>query len=113
MASRTTSKSLLDRFRDEYTEGQQFLEKKKLRQVQQLVLLNNLGRSEETIGTSTLFSFLNRMVSGLYANVMQIRFRPSEDSDYKKTEVLNKTAQNDYQEMEKSIIDYDSIWDRK
>jgi hypothetical protein len=95
---------------DYYAEGQDFLRPRKERQVRQLVLLNNLQRGDQNIASTTLFSLFNRLHSSLYSDVLTVKFIPTEDSDYKKVELLNKLQQNDYREMEKWKLDYDWLW---
>ena len=103
--------NLLNRVMTEYNEGQDFLRSKKLKQVQQLILYNNLMRDEQSISSSMLPSFFNRVFSNLYSDVLQTTFMPTEDSDYKKTETLNKLYQSDYKEMEMNLLNYDWTWD--
>jgi len=95
---------------DFYREGFDFISLRKTRQVSQLNLFNNLQRGDENIASTTLFSLFNRVHSSLYSDVITVKFIPPEDSDYKKTEVLNKLQQNDYREMEKWKLDYDWLW---
>jgi len=102
---------LLKRIELEYNESQDTLRAKKLNWVQNLVLFNNLQRDDQTIASTLLFSYFNRVLSNLYSDVLQATFVPSEDSDYKKTEACNKLYQNDYQEMEMGKLEYDWIWD--
>jgi len=103
--------NLLNRVMMEYNEGQDALRSKKLKQVDQLVLLNNLQRDEQSIGSTMLLSFFNRVFSNLYSDVLQTIFMPTEDSDYKRTETLNKLYQSDYKEMEMWMLNYDWTWD--
>ena len=103
--------TLLNRVMLEYNEGQDYLRSWKLNAVQNLILFNNLQRDQQTISSSMLPSFFNRVFSNLYSDVLQTVFMPSEDSDYKKVETLNKTYQSDYKEMEMWIINYDWTWD--
>jgi hypothetical protein len=103
--------NLLNRVMTEYNEGQDYLRSKKLKQVQQLILYNNLMRDDQSISSSMLPSFFNRVFSNLYSDVLQTTFMPTEDSDYKKTETLNKLYQSDYKEMEMWILNYDWTWD--
>ena len=95
---------------DQFSEGQDFLQGRKQRQVQQLGLLNNLQRGDQNIAATTLFAQFNRVHSGLYSDTITVRFIPTEDSDFKKTELLNKMQLNDYKEMEKWKLDYDWLW---
>lgn len=103
--------ALLQQVMDEYTEGQSFLEKRKQRWVNQLVLYNNLQRGDERIASDMLPTFFNRVFSNLYDDQMQVGFLPAEDGDYKKVEALRKLSTHDYQEMEKAMLDYDWLWD--
>ena len=96
--------------RDQFEEGRDFLQQRKQRQVSQLNLFNNLQRGDENISSTSLFSLFNRIHSGLYSDVISVRFIPPEDTDYKKTEALNKLQINDYREMEKWRLDYDWLW---
>jgi hypothetical protein len=105
------SSKLCNRVQTEYEEGQNLLRAKKLKQVQQLILFNNLMRDEQTIASTMLPSFFNRVFSNLYSDVLQTTFMPAEDSDYKKTETLNKLYQSDYKEMEMPELNYDWTWD--
>ena len=100
----------LRQLRDQYSEGYDFLSARKIRQVAQLGLMNNLQRGDQNISSTTLFSLFNRVHSSLYSDVITVKFIPPEDSDNKKTETLNKLQQNDYREMEKWKLDYDWIW---
>lgn len=95
----------------EYEEGQNFLRTKKLRQVRQLILMNNLRRGDQNISTTMLFSYFNRVFSNLYSDKNTITFLGSDDSEYRTVEMLRKLQENDTQEMEKALIDYDWLWD--
>jgi hypothetical protein len=94
-----------------YDESFQFLQRRKKRQVNQLVLLNNLQRGDENIASTLLLTLFNRIMSNLYDDKMQVKFVPSEELDQKKVNSLNILAQNDYREMNKSQLDYDWVWD--
>lgn len=94
-----------------YDESFQFLQKRKKRQVNQLVLLNNLQRGDENIASTLLLTLFNRIMSNLYDDKMQIKFVPGEELDQKKVNSLNILAQNDYREMDKAKLDYDWVWD--
>ena len=94
-----------------YDESMQFLQTRKKRQVNQLVLLNNLQRGDENIASTLLITLFNRIMSNLYDDKMQVKFVPGEELDQKKVNSLNILAQNDYREMEKDKLDYDWCWD--
>jgi hypothetical protein len=94
-----------------YDESFQFLQTRKKRQVNQLVLLNNLQRGDENIASTLLLTLFNRILSNLYDDKMQVKFVPGEELDQKKVNTLNILAQNDYREMDKARLDYDWAWD--
>jgi hypothetical protein len=62
------------------------------------------------LSSSSFFAFFTRVVSSLYDGQMKVTFIPPEDVDFKRVEMLNKLAQNDFQEMGKKMLDYDEIW---
>ena len=94
-----------------YMESFNFLQPRKRRQVQQIVLLNNLQRGDENIASTLLLTLFNRIMSNLYDDMMQVKFVPGEEMDQKKVASLNILAQNDYREMEMAKLDYDWTWD--
>lgn len=94
-----------------YDESFQFLQSRKKRQVNQLVLLNNLQRGDENIASTLLVTLFNRIMSNLYDDKMQVKFVPSEELEQKTVNSLNILAQNDYREMDKARLDYDWTWD--
>lgn len=94
-----------------YDESFWFLNQRKLRQVSQLILLNNLQKGDESIASTLLVTLLNRITANLYDDKMQVKFVPGEEMDQKKVDSLNILAQNDYREMEKDKLDYDAVWD--
>lgn len=94
-----------------YNESFYFLNQRKLRQVNQLVLLNNLNRGDQNIASTLLLTLFNRLVSASYDDKLQVKFLPSQGISQEQLNVYNLLAQSDYQEMEKAKLDYDWIWD--
>lgn len=94
-----------------YDESMQFLQQRKRRQANQLVLLNNLQRGDENISSTLLLTLFTRTVSNLYDDKMQIKFVPGEEMEQKTVNSLNVLAQNDYREMDMARLDYDWTWD--
>jgi len=94
-----------------YDESFYYLNPRKMRQVNQIALMNNLQRGDENIASTLLLTLFNRVMSSLYDNKMQIKFVPSEELSQKKINSLNVLAQNDYREMDKAQLDYDWTWD--
>lgn len=94
-----------------YDESFYFLQPRKMRQVNQIALLNNLQRGDENIASTLLLTLFNRIMSNLYDDKMQVKFVPSEELDQKKVNSLNILAQNDYREMDMAKLSYDWTWD--
>lgn len=94
-----------------YMEAFYFLQPRKRRQANQIVLLNNLQRGDENIASTLLLTLFNRIMSNLYDDKMQVKFVPNEEIEQKQVQSLNILAQNDYQQMNMKQLDYDWTWD--
>ena len=94
-----------------YMESFYFLQPRKRRQANQIVLLNNLQRGDENISSTLLLTLFNRTMSNLYDDKMQVKFVPNEELEQKQVQSLNILAQNDYQQMNMKQLDYDWTWD--
>ena len=94
-----------------YQESFYFLQPRKRRQANQLVLMNNLQRGDENIASTLLLTLFNRIMSNLYDDKMQVKFVPNEELEQKQVQTLNILAQNDYQQMGMKQKDYDWTWD--
>ena len=101
----------LSDIRSKYEESFEFLQARKRRQVQQLVLLNNLNRGDQNISSTLLLSLFNKTLSALYDDKMQIKFLPSQGILQDQINSYNSLAQSDYLEMNKAKLDYDWCWD--
>lgn len=94
-----------------YVESFMFLNNRKLRQVNQLVLLNNLNRGDQNIASTLLFTLFNRTLSSLYDDKLQVKFLPSQGITQDQLNSYNILAQSDYIEMDKAMLDYEWCWD--
>lgn len=118
MAENLTDRELLEKLPEEtkdvfskYMESFNFLQSRKRRQANQLVLLNNLQRGDENIASTLLLTLFQRIMSNLYDDKMQVKFVPGEEMEQKKVASLNILAQNDHREMDMPRLDYDWTWD--
>lgn len=111
MAEQDTRPEILRRIETNYNEAFNFLLPRKQRQVNQLVLLNNLQRGDETIASTLLLSIFNRTMSNLYDDKIQVKFLPSQGILQEQLDSYNTLSQSDYLEMNKAKLDYDWIWD--
>lgn len=94
-----------------YIESFNFLELRKRRQVNQLVLLNNLQRGDQNIASTLLLTLFNRVLSSLYDDKIQVKFLPSQGINQDQLNAYNTLAQSDYLEMGKAKLDHDWVWD--
>lgn len=94
-----------------YIESFQYLDERKKRQVNQLVLLNNLNRGDQNIASTLLITLLNRTQGALYDDKIQTEFMPSQGIMQKQIDSYNILAESDYLEMGKAKLDYDWCWD--
>lgn len=94
-----------------YVESFQFLRERKRRQVNQLILLNNLQRGDENIASTLLLTLFNRMMANLYEDQMQVKFLPTQGINQDQLNSYNILAKSDYLEMNKAKLDYDWTWD--
>ena len=94
-----------------YLESFEFLQARKKRQANQLKLLVNLQKGDQTIASTLLLTLFNRVMSSLYDDKLQIKFLPSQGINQDQINAYNILAQSDYLEMGKAKLDYDWCWD--
>lgn len=104
-------RDIIRQVRNEYEEARSYLEPWKERKTQQLRLMNNLQRSVQSIASTMLPSYFNRVFSAIYSNTPSVKFVPGNDTELYATSNLNKMAISDAQEMGMSMLDYDWSWD--
>ena len=100
-----------DKIQSKYEESFQYLQQRKTRQSQQLVLLSNLRRGEQNISSTLMITLFDRIMAGIYDDKMQVKFLPAQGITQDQINSYNVLAQSDYQEMGKAKIDYDWCWD--
>lgn len=94
-----------------YEESFQFLQSRKKRQANQLKLLVNLQKGDQSIASTLMLTNLNRLVSTAYDDKLQIKFLPAQGIEQDQLNGYNMLAQSDYIEMGKAKLDYDWVWD--
>ena len=94
-----------------YEDSFQFLQARKKRQAEQLKLLVNLQKGDQSIASTLLLTLQNRLVSSVYDDKLQIKFLPSQGINQDQINAYNILAQSDYLEMGKAKLDYDWCWD--
>lgn len=94
-----------------YQDSFQFLQARKRRQANQLKLLVNLQKGDQSIASTLLLTLFNRTLSSLYDDKLQVKFLPSQGINQDQINAYNMLAQSDYLEMGKAKLDYDWMWD--
>jgi hypothetical protein len=94
-----------------YQESFEFLQARKKRQANQLVLLSNMRRGDQNIASTLMLTLFDRVMSSIYDDRIQVKFLPSQGIDQNQINSYNLLAQSDYQEMGKAKLDYDWCWD--
>ena len=94
-----------------YQESFEFLQLRKKRQADQLVLLSNMRRGDQNISSTLMLTLFDRVMSSIYDDRIQVKFLPSQGIDQNQINSYNLLAQSDYQEMGKAKLDYDWCWD--
>jgi hypothetical protein len=95
----------------QYEDSFQFLQMRKRRQANQLKLLVNLQKGDQTIAATLLLTLFNRLMSSTYDDKLQVKFLPSQGINQDQINAYNILAQSDYLEMGKAKLDYDWCWD--
>lgn len=94
-----------------YMDSFNFLQARKKRQANQLKLLVNLQKGDQSIASTLLLTLFNRALSSLYDDKLQVKFLPSQGINQDQLNAYNTLAQSDYLEMGKAKLDYDWCWD--
>lgn len=94
-----------------YEDSFQFLQARKKRQANQLKLLVNLQKGDQSIASTLLLNLFNRVMASSYDDKLQVKFLPSQGITQDQINAYNILAQSDYQEMGKAKLDYDWTWD--
>ena len=109
--SNTEPKLSLQDIASKYQEAYDFLYDRKRRQVNQLILLNNLNRGDQNIASTLLITLFTRTMSAHYRDRIQVKFLPSQGVNQEQINAYNTLSQSDYLEMDKGRVDYDWTWD--
>lgn len=101
----------VNNIRTKYTESFNYLQLRKKRQSEQLKLLSNLRKGDQTISSTLMLTLFDRIMASTYDDKMQVKFLPSQGINQDQINSYNILAQSDYLEMGKAKLDYDSTWD--
>lgn len=76
-----------------------------------LKLLNNQKRDKDKVGDTTMFTIHQTILASLYMDRLSVTWGAKEQGDEEVAENLNALSKNDYDEMDKDILDYNWDWD--
>lgn len=108
---KTNFKSLIDQVNAEYTLGWWYIKPKMDEWAVRLKLYNNQRRDKLAVGDPLLFTILQTILASLYNDQLTVEFLARESGDEETAENLNSLASYDFDEMEKSMLDYEWDWD--
>ena len=100
---------LTEQVQTEYTQGWWFIKPKWDEWALRYKLYNNQKRDKNAVGDNTLFTIFQTVLAALYEDDLAASFVPRESGDEETAENLTLTAEYDYTEMEKDMLDYE--WD--
>ena len=100
---------LVDQVQTEYKQGWWFIKPKWDEWALRLKLYNNQKRDKNAVGDTTLFTIFQTVLAALYEDDLSATYVERESGDAEVAENLTLTADYDYGEMEKDMLDYE--WD--
>lgn len=107
----TDYSGLIEQITSEYETGWWFIKPKWDEWALRIKLYNNQKRDKEAVGDNTLFTIFQTVIAELYKDVLNATFAPRESGDEETAENLTVTAEYDYEEMEKDVLDYEWDWE--
>jgi hypothetical protein len=108
---RDTFLSLAQQVQTEYELAWKHQKPKKDEWEVRLKLYNNQKRDKKAVGDTTMFTILQTVLASLYVDRLDATWEGKEEGDDEVAENLNALAKNDYDDMEKDVIDYEWDWD--
>jgi hypothetical protein len=100
-----------DQVQEEYKLAYDHQSPRKTELLARLRLYNNQKRDKKAVGDTTMFTVLQTILASLYIDRLTSEWTGKEEGDDDAAENLQAIASNDYDDMEKDVIDYDWIWD--
>lgn len=107
--SKTDFQALIEQVQAEYNQGWWFIKPKWDEWALRYKLYNNQKRDKQAVGDNTLFTIFQTVLASLYEDDLTAAFVPRESGDEETAENLTMTAEYDYTEMQKDMLDYE--WD--
>lgn len=103
--------AIVSQIQVEYETAFEFLRPKIEEWLIRLTVYNNQKRDKSAIGDPLLFTVFQTLLASLYDDRLNVEFGPREKGDEEVAENLNITAEFDYEEMKKNVLDFEWDWD--
>jgi len=103
--------AIVSQVQTEYDAGYEFMRPKIEEWLIRLTVYNNQKRDKSAIGDPLLFTVFQTLLASLYDDRLNVEFGPREKGDEEVAENLNLTAEFDYDEMKKNVVDFEWDWD--
>jgi hypothetical protein len=103
--------AIVSQVQTEYNTAYDFISPKITEWLVRMTVYNNQKRNKEAIGDPLLFTVFQTLLASLYDDRLNVEFGPREVGDEEVAENLNLTAEFDYDEMKKNVVDFEWDWD--
>jgi hypothetical protein len=103
--------AILSVVQTEYDVSYEYMRPKIEEALVRLTVYNNQKRDKTAVGDPLLFTVFQTLLASLYDDRLNVEFGPREVGDEEVAENLNMTAEFDYDEMKKNVIDFEWDWD--
>ncbi len=104
-------RSLVTQVREEYEMAYRAQVSRIQLLLKRLKLYNNQRRDPQTVGDPLLFTIFQSVLASLYDDQLSVEFIGRSEGKEDKADALSNMAKFDFDEMLKSQIDYEWIWD--
>ena len=105
-----TEAEILNQIRVEYNFAYQYMNPKRLQNLDRMRLYSNQTRDKSLVGETLVFTVFQTVFSKLYEDSLSVKFSPGHKDDVNKVQSLSPIARYDYGQMDKDQIDYDWDW---
>lgn len=101
---------VLTQVKVEYNYSYQYMNPKRIQNLDRMRLYSNQTRDKELVGDTTVFTIFNTVLTRLYSDQLSAVFKPGDPDDEDKVNALSPVYKYDCDQMGKTEIDYDWDW---
>src|SRR5713101_2469785 len=101
---------LLSQVKQEYQYAFDYMNPKRIQNLDRLRLYSNQKRDKSLVGDTTVFTVFNTVFSKLYDDKLAVTFQPGHPDDSDRVEGLSFVARYDAYKMGKEVFDFDWDW---